>query len=666
MGTRVGWDVICRKGDPTSIHDLIRVNAHLATSILITLTNEDSQNFEESEEKLHNSASLECLMALRHLMYTDADYKTSWHDRRIVVQTLHKSWHMGTILHAPSGKSVVHSMDLRDFLNTLMFECAIKPGLSRVLVELLNFETASFRCRPVAGLHATAENKLGGLIGLTLKEAYNQHCWSAAVLVGVAPRDSSDRTSGIVGDPNRIILEDDHVMFIALHPTPTVSDTGRESWDDWNTMASSFVEQKWATTAGTKVEIESEEDVNVLVCGWRQACNRDSDAVNVTFMNMFDQESFMEHMTAIRAIPDESTLTSMDTPNEWILKGSHHGSPYHIRVTHMVGDAVSEPDLAETLATRAFNVAIVLGTHAMAEDSPEIQDCRVLTCCLLLRQLNSTSKTPIRIVSENNLDQTAFMAIAPSSSGTLADFINTQATFARALVLTAAYPEMGPAVNELFEGGHQQDNGKGRQIQEEVVDGGLRAPEIDLLQSSTLGLAQKNVAFGAVQAILAKMFDKNDMGTVVAVGYYVHVNGTSELVLAPELNSTRLWNDEDQIIVLTREKKRKSKVNRRRMSAAGVSTERQSMASDRSASFEVDSMVLPGTPAASVAVIAPVETDCSSGEPAVADAAGDVLSSPVNPQCDSPPCDSPTEPSSPISEQSSPVDETSTLDSSKM
>merc|ERR1740133_956834 len=76
-------------------------------------------------------------------------------------------------------------------------------------------------------------------------------------------------------------------------------------------------------------------------------------------------------------------------------------------------------------------------------------------------------------------------------------------------------------------------------------------------------------------------------------------------------------------------------------------------------------MVLPGTPAASVAVIGPVETDCSSGEPAVADAAGGVLSSPVNQQCDSPPCDSPTEPSNPISEQSSPVDETSTLDSQK-
>ena len=24
--TRVGWDIICRKGDPTSIHDLIRVS----------------------------------------------------------------------------------------------------------------------------------------------------------------------------------------------------------------------------------------------------------------------------------------------------------------------------------------------------------------------------------------------------------------------------------------------------------------------------------------------------------------------------------------------------------------------------------------------------------------------------------------------------------------
>lgn len=348
----------------------------------------------------------------------------------------------------------------------------------------------------------------------------------------------------------------------------------------------------------------------------------------------------------------------------------------------MVGDAVSEADLTETLATRAFNVAIVLGTHAMAEDSPEIQDCRVLTCCLLLRQLNSTSKTPIRIVSENNLDQTVFMAIAPQTKFAHApDFINTQAIFARALVLTAAYPEMGPAVNELFEGGHQQDDGKGRQIQEEVEEGGLRAPEIDLLQSSTLGLAQKNVAFGAVQAILAKMFDTNDMGTVVVVGYYVHVNGTSELVLAPELNSTRLWNAEDQIIVLTREKKRKSQVNRRRMSAAGVSSQLQSMASGPSAA-SVDSMVLPGTPAVSVTtdesamlglvqkqgnlVIAPVDPDLS-GEPAVAEAADNVPTSPINQQCaeqaDSPPCESPREPSSPISEHSSPIVESRTLDS---
>ena len=33
--TQIGWDVVCRIGDPTEPHDLLRVGAHRATSILV-------------------------------------------------------------------------------------------------------------------------------------------------------------------------------------------------------------------------------------------------------------------------------------------------------------------------------------------------------------------------------------------------------------------------------------------------------------------------------------------------------------------------------------------------------------------------------------------------------------------------------------------------------
>ena len=128
--TCVGWDVICRNGNPTDIHDLVRVNAHTATSILVTLTTEDQDTYNLSDGKMHNSSSLKCLMALRHMFYSDQN-PSGWDGRRIVVQVQHKANHMDDIFCSPSGLKLVHALDLRDFLNTLMFECAIKPGLSR-------------------------------------------------------------------------------------------------------------------------------------------------------------------------------------------------------------------------------------------------------------------------------------------------------------------------------------------------------------------------------------------------------------------------------------------------------------------------------------------------------------------------------------------------------
>ncbi len=43
LQTRVGLHIIVRMGDPTSVHDLVRVNAPAATSILTMMTDEDEK-----------------------------------------------------------------------------------------------------------------------------------------------------------------------------------------------------------------------------------------------------------------------------------------------------------------------------------------------------------------------------------------------------------------------------------------------------------------------------------------------------------------------------------------------------------------------------------------------------------------------------------------------
>ena len=49
--TKLGWDIVVRIGDPTSVHDLIRVNAHKATSIMVMMTHHDHEEYEHSNKQ---------------------------------------------------------------------------------------------------------------------------------------------------------------------------------------------------------------------------------------------------------------------------------------------------------------------------------------------------------------------------------------------------------------------------------------------------------------------------------------------------------------------------------------------------------------------------------------------------------------------------------------
>ena len=86
--TRVGLHIIVRMGDPTSVHDLVRVNAPAATSILVMMTSEDEREHKLSKGKVVNGATIRTLLALRSVMCAQVDVVKSFDERdvRIVTQ----------------------------------------------------------------------------------------------------------------------------------------------------------------------------------------------------------------------------------------------------------------------------------------------------------------------------------------------------------------------------------------------------------------------------------------------------------------------------------------------------------------------------------------------------------------------------------------------------
>jgi hypothetical protein len=69
----VGRDVIFRRGDPTVAHDLVRVGAHNATSILVMLNERDAHERKESQNQTENSATLRCVLAIRNVIYSNGE-----------------------------------------------------------------------------------------------------------------------------------------------------------------------------------------------------------------------------------------------------------------------------------------------------------------------------------------------------------------------------------------------------------------------------------------------------------------------------------------------------------------------------------------------------------------------------------------------------------------
>ena len=481
--TKIGQNVICRIGDPTNVNDLIRVGAHRAAAIVVMLTSQDNQEEEYSNGDIQNGATLRCVMALRHVLFTNPFSKTSLlhPEARIVLQMTNPCLYVDAACFKDSRENdVIMPMDLSVFLNSLMFSCATQPGLAKVLLELLNFDGPAIRRRKAKNLRSGKENKYGACIKKKFGEMRKQ--FTKAIFIGIVkPRvkdlaENRNKGLGLCPDPETIIEDDDLLIFIGPKSNPRHDFNQIEVMDGYGETAKKLIDKY--KPAGVK-EVKSLR--SVLICGWRPVWeaaperlkNRLTELIrnrlrgsSITFINAVQRdhfESLMHEIGVVRSpqhdIRGEAATDVQDAFEVTSFPG--------ILIYHVIGNASKEETLEPVVMRRAFNTAIVLGTQADVKLNVRSRDTRVLCIMLLLRKIwnvrvaTTKDTTPMHIVGENEEDLTAKLALAPRpvdgakrKEGQVLDyppdFINTQAIYARALTQTLAYPLIAPAVEDLF------------------------------------------------------------------------------------------------------------------------------------------------------------------------------------------------------------------------
>ena len=355
---------------------------------------------------------------------------------------------------APNGREVVRCVDMRAFVNGLMFNCTAHPGMAEVFMQLLSFDGHSFRAKFV---------KEFGLVGKTLGSC--MLLFQDAVVIGVVDTalpalDPAKPLAnhGLVCDPSRVLTATDRLIFIGQNSSPKLQDPSL------------------LPPARSVQEVKGPERTpfDILVCGWRPQWNEGTILAKLIrglarelpggslllFLNLLSKETFHARM-------DEAGFAR--SGEGWsihpIFMGHTQGDASDLDILRKVlGKGAREEASRKTgrapvvaVTGNMFESAIVMGTMASAQLPSASRDLRVLSTMLLLRQAQDELHPGLHmhVVGENVLDATAELAIAPRASR-LPDFVNTVAIYARGLATALAFPVMQPAVAQLF---HQVPGG---------------------------------------------------------------------------------------------------------------------------------------------------------------------------------------------------------------
>jgi hypothetical protein len=493
---RIGEHIVCRIGNPTDPHDLLRAGAHRATSILVMMTDLDKEEEEKTNGVISDGATLSTVLGLRHVMLkAKLSSDTSWNDFRCVVHTESsttvdgRDYMEGAKFTNSAGGDVVHFVDLRAFVNTLMMICAAQPGLSSVFMELLSFDGKAFRSRKAADL---------GVVGRTVGDL--RFHFDKAIVAGVVDtRERLDAQTpktdhGIACDAAREITEHDRVIIISDTSSPPLWKGQRESLKPL--MGDMHVKQR--------------PPFDILFCGWRLEWDDP---------NRF--ASRVRSFTRSDAFADRMAPTNFATVGEtWVSEG--------VTLRHMEGDGSDPEILKEVMSLNKYEAAIVMGTCEGVTLSSESRDRRVQKTMLLLRMTQKLlygTEAPMHVVGENAIDSSAALALTPMSMRNIPDFVNTQAINARALVQALAYPFMQAAIAQLFYN----------------VPG---APQMCLVHPGSHLIPIGSASFAEVKETVARTYPDD-----VVVGL---VTADGQMLLGPDLDFVHPYVENDQLVLLTR------------------------------------------------------------------------------------------------------------------
>lgn len=313
----------------------------------------------------------------------------------------------------PNGVSALYPQELSRTVNSLLFFCAAKPGLSRVIMDVLDFQTASLRCRSSITVKAGPNNEMGWCVGKTIKQVLLDNCWDNAICMGcdddlynVFDGDGdSDGTyntkfaAGIMGDPDRIVKDTDMIIFLSESSTPKV------------TIIPEITNFK---LGGENLKLEMKEHKksikeikHVLICGWRQVWDDDPKRIKERLADLYSELGKGSTVTfATRKARNEFNHLIMQNKSlkfkikehNWIIDDLIFDG---LEIRHFECDPVKINDMERLFSSRTFQTAIVLGTASGLIMPDAARDSRVLTILLILRRVSKLQGQTLHVVAEN-------------------------------------------------------------------------------------------------------------------------------------------------------------------------------------------------------------------------------------------------------------------------
>jgi len=368
----LGSEIICRSGSPLLLHDLHKVSASRARSIIVLAVG-------DSEESA-DARALRVLLSLAGLR--DADGLLG----HIVVELSNiDSYHLANLV---GGDRVVETVVSHDIIGRLMLQCAMQPGLAAVWESILGFEGNEFYFK-----------EWPELVGCSFKEAMTR--FPDAVPLGI--RTAADGKVHLnppgdmeigEGDELFVLAEDDDTYDLAPYdPRRLIVPTGPQ------TMINRCRHQ-------------------VLFCGWRR-----------------DMESLVRLLDDIAREGSElfmlNQLTVEERERRLLDKGldARPGKDLqNIRLRHVVGDIVNRKHL-EQLPLESFDSIMILAGEGGIVDI----DSRSLATLLLIRDIQQQRMKATQLIenldtSEDPMAQEwmAGMKSASAHSAVISEILDTR------------------------------------------------------------------------------------------------------------------------------------------------------------------------------------------------------------------------------------------------